>query len=109
MEAAVLEIPYAVLEIPEAVVPEVVEATEYAVRADPAKERSLVIAVVATLVFLNIIQWAIEHPEAAGEFLTAGTLAWFFASAAGNQAGRLWDKIFAARSIDPDADPDSDD
>jgi hypothetical protein len=108
-EAAVLEIPDAVLEIPEAVVPEIVEATEPAVRADPAKERRIVIAVVATLVFLNIIQWAIEHPETAGELLTAWTLAWCSASAAGGQAGRLWDKFVAAKPTDPDADHDSDD
>jgi hypothetical protein len=100
----------AALEIPDAVVQEAVKAAEAAVSdVDPALARNLVVALITTFVFLKVLQWAIEHPEAAAELLTAGTLAWFFASAAGNQAGRLWDKIFAARSPDPDADPDSDD
>ncbi len=90
------------LEIPDPVVQEAVEAAEAAVPdMDPALARNLVVALITTFVFLKVLQWAIEHPEAAAEFLTAGTLAWFFASAAGNQAGRLWDKIFAARSPDP--------
>jgi hypothetical protein len=107
MEAAVLEISEAV-EIPEALVQEVVEATEPAVpRADPAKERSRVVAMVATLVFLKVIQLAIEHPTTAEEILTACTIAWYSASVAAGQAGKLWDKFFAASSTDPEADPGS--
>jgi hypothetical protein len=106
LDATGLEIPDAVVEIPEELVREVVEATEPAApHSDPARARSMVVAVVATLVFLKIIQWGIEHPEAAGEIVTVGTLAWYPASIAADQAGKLWDKILAAKT--PDHAPDS--
>jgi hypothetical protein len=100
----------AALEVPDPVVQEAVEAAESAVPdVDPAMARSLVISLIATFAFLKIIQWSIEYPDAAGEILTAGTLACLVAKAAANQAGRLWDTLFEARSTDPDVDPDSDD
>jgi hypothetical protein len=100
----------AVPEIPDAVIQEAVEAAESAVSdVDSAVARRLVITVIATLVFLKVIQWSIEHPEATGEILNTGTLAYLVASAAANQAGRLWDTIFGTRSTHPDVDPDSDD
>lgn len=109
METAALEIPDAALEIPDAVVQEAVDAAESAVPGiDPAKERKLVVAVIATFVFLRVIQWTIEHPDAADQLVTAATLAGWLANAAGNQAGALWDKIFAARSTDRDAGSNSD-
>ncbi len=98
----------AALELPDAVVQEAVEAAEPAVQTmDRATARSLVVAVVATFVFLKVIQWAVEHPDAADEIMTVGTLAWFCASVAANQAGRLWDNIFGARSTDRNTDLNS--
>jgi len=107
MDATGVEIPDVVVEIPEELVREVVEATEPAVpHLDPARARSMVVAVVATMVFLKIIQWRIEHPEVAGEIVTVGTLAWYPASIAADQAGNLWDKVFAAKPPDQEV-PDS--
>ena len=110
IETAALEIPDTALEIPDEVVQEAVDAAESAVPGiDAAKERNLVVAVIATFVFLRVIQWSIEHPDAADQLVTAATLAWWFANAAGSQAGILWDKIFAAKSTDRDAESNSDD
>jgi hypothetical protein len=110
METAVLEIPDAVREVPDAVVHEAIDAAEPAVSGvDPAKARRIVVTVVATFVFLKVIQWAIEHPDAADQLLTMATLAWWLATAAGNQAGALCDRILAARSTDHDAHSDPDD
>jgi hypothetical protein len=94
-------------ELSEADLQEAIDAVEPATRTmDPATARSWLVAVVATLVFLKVLQWSLEHPEAADTLLTAGTLAWLCAALAGKQAGKLWDKTFGARPDDPDSQHD---
>lgn len=101
-------------ELPGVALQEAVDAVEPTTRTmDPATARSWLVVIVATLVFLKVIQWSIEHPEVGDALVTAGTLAWWCAILAGEQAGKLWDKAFGARPDSPgsghDPSPGADD
>jgi hypothetical protein len=94
-------------ELSEAALQEAIDAVEPTTSTmDPATARSWLVAIVATLVFLKVIQWSLEHPEVANTVLTVGTLAWWSATLAGKQAGKLWDKAFGARPDGPGSQHD---